>query len=141
MSTYIGDIFELYHAHIASMDGYTANKQIADENYAPTPNAHKNFFMEFSRKSAQVYSSNSEGISMEFRLKVIFQFPRKNDYSENEHNMWNDIDELERSLLDFSDSQNQYLFIDEIGTEQLTEDYKLATFIGKIEYTRALTYG
>jgi len=137
-TTYIGDVFEIYNDYLKTLDGYKENKQIADENYAPTATAHKNFFMQFKRKTAATYSNNSEGIAIEFELKIIFQFPRKNDYAENEHDMWNAIDDLERGLLYKSDSESQYMFFDEINTENITEDYKLATFVGRLEYTRSL---
>lgn len=140
MATYIGDVFTLYHNYLKTVANYIPNKQINDENYAPTPTAHKNFFLEFKKKTAATYSNNSEGISIEFVLKVIYQFPRKYDYDTNEHDMWNDIDELERGFLNYSDGISQFAFIDEINIENITEDYRLVTFEGRIDYTRDLSY-
>lgn len=139
MATYIGDVFKLFNDYISTLEGYKENKQINDENYAPTANADKNYFLEFVKKTSLTYSNNAEGLSMEFNLKVIYQFPRKNDYATNEHDMWNAIDELERGLLDFSNDTDYYTFVDETNIENITEDYRLATLVGRIDYTRDLT--
>jgi hypothetical protein len=140
MATYIGDVFLLYNTFVSGLEGYTENKQLNDEKYVPGANADKNYFLEFKKKTSQTYSNNAEGLSMEFELKVIYQFPRKNDYAINEHDMWNAVDELERGLLDYSNTIDQFAFIDEINIENITEDYRLATLVGRIDYTRDLTY-
>lgn len=140
MANYIGDVFKLYNDFISTLEGYKQNKQINDEKYAPTSTADRNYFLEIKKKTASTYSNTSEGASLEFHLKVIYQFPRKNDYDVNEHDMLNAIDELERAILDYSNDTDYYAFIDEINIENLTEDFRLATFVGRIDYTRDLTY-
>lgn len=141
MANYMGDVFSLFNNYISELEGYRENKQINDEDYAPTSTANKNYFLEFVKKTAETYSNNTEGASIYLNLKVVYQFPRKNDYATNAHDMWNDIDELERALLDYSNDTDYYLFIEGVEIETLTEDYRLATFAGRIDYTRDLTYG
>ena len=138
MSSTIPDTYQAYVDYVSGLTGYTLNDRLPDPDYEPGPNAHKSFYLEFLEKSrVEVGSGNRENAQVVFSLEILFRYPQKNTFSENEKATWTDIDQLERNLLNFAHGRGDYLEM-EITLADNGDGFKRAEITGFIQFWRSL---
>lgn len=134
----IGDVFTIYNNFLKTIDGFTENKTIDDENFVPSSIANKNWFLEFENKESIYLSGHKENASVKFTIKILFKVKRSLTRAANQKSIWNDIGSFERQLIIFADTRGEYCRVGSIPLEVIDSNWKLCTIAGELTYLRSL---
>lgn len=137
MSNGLGDIIKAYSDYIGTL-GYNENSMIDREDYEPESTTHKSYYVQCVGKTGEQHSGNHETVALGLLVNVLMEYPVGPGYAAAEKDNWNDLDELERELLNFASGRLDHLIHENTEVSRVGE-YKLFSMLFSCNFERDLS--
>jgi hypothetical protein len=132
-----------YAAHVAyfeGLSGYNEAKKTIGEDFEPASTADKTFIYRWILKTHGKQTGKHEVSKLTFQLKILYKKGQNQAYSAFYEALWDEIETVEKNYLDWGDgsSGQDRVWVEEITSEPLDENFELVTFTGMVNFLRSL---
>jgi hypothetical protein len=136
----LGDRYKEHVDFFEGLPGYHETKKKIDENYKPASRADKSFNYRWPEKNHVPETGRHEVTRMLYEVKIVYSKGQNVAYSDFYKSLWDEIDSVEKQYLAFGDGApgRDRVWVDQILTESLDENFELVTFLGHIMFQRSL---
>lgn len=136
----LGDRYADHVNYFEGLADYHESKKRIDENYEPAPSADKSFTYRWIEKNHDLQTGRHETDRMLYELKILYAKGQNVAYSVFYTGLWNELDVFEKGYLAFGNGSpgRDRVFVDQILTAPLDENFELVTFLGYVQFVRSL---